>query len=119
MAGSAHRPLAEEWSIEDRRIYGHVREIRPEDGTVECYIGVDVGSLSTNVVAIDRERNVLARRYLPTSGRPLEMVRRGLSEIGEEIADKVAVRGDGTTGSGRYLTGDYVGADIVRNEITA
>ena len=25
----------------------------------------------------------------------------------------------GTTGSGRYLIGDYVGADVVRNEITA
>jgi len=116
---NAHRPLAEDWSIEDRRIAGAVRAIRPGDGKVDCFIGVDVGSLSTNVVAIDRDRNVLARRYLPTAGRPLEMVRRGLAEIGEEIADRVVVRGGGTTGSGRYLTGDYVGADIVRNEITA
>jgi len=115
----AHRPLSDNWSIEDRRMHGSVRRIGPEDGRVECFIGVDVGSLSTNVVAIDRERNVLARRYLPTAGRPLDMVRRGLAEIGEEIADSVIVRGSGTTGSGRYLTGDYIGADIVRNEITA
>ena len=27
--------------------------------------------------------------------------------------------GAGTTGSGRYLTGDFIGADVVRNEITA
>ncbi len=115
----AHSPLSENWSIEDRRIAGAVCRIEPEDGKVECFIGVDVGSLSTNVVAIDRNRNVVARRYLPTAGRPLDMVRRGLAEIGEEIADKVIVRGAGTTGSGRYLTGDYIGADIVRNEITA
>ena len=25
----------------------------------------------------------------------------------------------GTTGSGRYLTGDFIGADLIRNEITA
>ena len=29
------------------------------------------------------------------------------------------VRAVGVTGSGRYLTGDFVGADSVRNEITA
>ena len=27
--------------------------------------------------------------------------------------------GAATTGSGRYLTGDFIGADVVRNEITA
>jgi predicted CoA-substrate-specific enzyme activase len=31
----------------------------------------------------------------------------------------VIIKGAGTTGSGRYLTGDFIGADIVRNEITA
>ena len=29
------------------------------------------------------------------------------------------IKGAGTTGSGRYLTGDLVGADVIRNEITA
>ncbi len=83
------------------------------------YLGVDVGSISTNLVIIDEERNVLAKRYLMTAGRPLEAVKRGLAEIGEEIGDKVEIIGAGTTGSGRYLTADFLGADIVRNEITA
>ena len=83
------------------------------------YLGVDVGSISTNLVIIDEERNVLAKRYLMTEGRPLEAVKRGLAEIGEEIGDKVEIIGAGTTGSGRYLTADFLGADIVRNEITA
>lgn len=86
---------------------------------LEVYLGIDVGSLSTNLVLIDREKNVVARRYLMTEGRPIEAVRKGLSEIGEEVGDKVKVVGVGTTGSGRYLTGDFVGADIVKNEITA
>jgi len=54
-----------------------------------------------------------------TEGRPIEAVRRGLSEIGEEVKDRVNVLGVGTTGSGRYLIGDFVGGDIVKNEITA
>lgn len=92
---------------------------RPETGVTEGYLGIDVGSLSTNLVVIDKNRNVLARRYLMTAGRPIEAVRRGMSEIGEELRDTVKIIGCGTTGSGRYLTGDFVGADIVRNEITA
>ena len=29
------------------------------------------------------------------------------------------MRAAGSTGSGRYLTGDFIGADVIRNEITA
>ena len=84
-----------------------------------AYLGIDVGSTSTNVVLIDKEMRLIARRYLATAGRPIEAVRQGLLEVGEECGDKVEVIGVGTTGSGRYLTGDFVGADIIRNEITA
>ena len=85
----------------------------------EAYLGLDVGSISTNLVVIDREKRVLSKRYLMTAGRPIEAVRAGLQEIGEEIGDRVEIKGVGTTGSGRYLTADFVGADLVRNEITA
>jgi len=86
---------------------------------LEVYLGIDVGSLSTNLVLIDKDKNVVARRYLMTEGRPIEAVRRGLAEIGDEVGDRVNVIGVGTTGSGRYLTGDFVGADTIKNEITA
>jgi predicted CoA-substrate-specific enzyme activase len=86
---------------------------------IEAYLGLDVGSISTNLVVIDREKRVLAKQYLMTAGRPIEAVRTGLREIGEEIGGRVEIKGVGTTGSGRYLTADFVGADLVRNEITA
>jgi predicted CoA-substrate-specific enzyme activase len=86
---------------------------------LEVSLGVDVGSLSTNVVLIDRENHIVARRYLPTAGRPLEAIQCGLAEILEEVGDRVVVTAAGTTGSGRYLTGDFIGADTIRNEITA
>ena len=90
-----------------------------EGKKIESYLGLDVGSISTNLVVIDREKRVLAKRYLMTAGRPIEAVRIGLQEIGEEIGGRVEIKGVGTTGSGRYLTADFVGADLVRNEITA
>ena len=85
----------------------------------EVYLGLDIGSLSTNVVLIDDQNRVIARRYLPTASKPLEAIRRGMSEIQEEVGERIVVKGVGTTGSGRYLTGDFVGADLIRNEITA
>jgi len=86
---------------------------------VEAYLGVDVGSISTNVVVIDKEMRVLSEQYLMTAGRPLEAIRQGLAAAGKEVGDWVIIKGAATTGSGRYLTGDFIGADIVRNEITA
>ncbi len=86
---------------------------------IGVYLGIDVGSISTNVIAIDEEKKLVARRYLMTAGRPIDAVRKGIEEIGEEIGGKVEIKGVGTTGSGRYMTGDLIGADVVRNEITA
>lgn len=86
---------------------------------LEVFLGLDIGSLSTNVVLIDKKHRVIARRYLPTAGKPLEAIQRGMTEIFEEVGEHVVVTAAGTTGSGRYLTGDFIGADKIVNEITA
>ncbi len=106
--------------VESEAVYDKIVHFR-KNGTekIPVYLGVDVGSLSTNVVLIDPDHRVIARRYLPTAGKPLEAIRRGISEIYDEVGNDVEVLGAGTTGSGRYLTGDFIGADTIRNEITA
>ncbi|NPV48411.1 MAG: CoA activase [Armatimonadetes bacterium] len=91
----------------------------PSGPPVPAYLGVDIGSISTNVVVVDSEGRVLAKRYLMTAGKPIEAVRQGLAEVGEELGDRVEIRGACTTGSGRYLIADFIGADVVKNEITA
>jgi predicted CoA-substrate-specific enzyme activase len=92
----------------------------PRQGkTVTAYMGIDIGSISTNVAVIDSGGKLLSKRYLMTAGRPIEAVRQGLRETCEELGGKVTIAGVGTTGSGRYMIADYVGADIVKNEITA
>ncbi len=92
----------------------------PTPGTsVEAYLGIDIGSVSTNLVVIDAEGNLLKEIYLRTQGRPIEVVDRGLKEIEAELAASLDIRGVGTTGSGRELIGELVGADTVNDEITA
>ena len=103
----------------ERHYLGEPEQPPPAGSPVVAYLGVDVGSLSTNVVVIDEEKRLLAKSYLPTAGRPLEAIQQGLREVYEKVGDRVEIRGVGTTGSGRYLTGDFVGADVVRNEITS
>lgn len=96
-----------------------VRETSRSGKKTGAYLGIDIGSISTNLAVIDGDCNLIAKRYLMTAGRPIEAVRQGLQEIGDEIGDGVEIMGVGTTGSGRYMIADYVGADVVKNEITA
>jgi predicted CoA-substrate-specific enzyme activase len=85
----------------------------------EAYLGIDIGSVSTNLVVIDAAGILLKEIYLPTQGRPIEVVDRGLKEIQAELGAWLDIRGVGTTGSGRELIGELVGADTVNDEITA
>jgi predicted CoA-substrate-specific enzyme activase len=109
-------PPLKESSAEYRKVVHFVKDGKEKTGV---YLGLDIGSLSTNVVLIDAEHRVVARRYLPTAGSPLEAIQKGMTEIFDEVGEDVIVLGAGTTGSGRYLTGDFIGADNIVNEITA
>ena len=83
------------------------------------YLGVDVGSVSTNLVLLKENGEVAASVYLRTQGQPIRAVQDGLRELGTQLPRGVEVLGAGTTGSARHLSGIIVGADIVKNEITA
>lgn len=85
----------------------------------KAYLGIDIGSISTNLAVINETGQLISKRYLMTAGRPIDAVILGLKEIGEEVGSKVEILGVGTTGSGRYMIADFVNADIVKNEITA
>lgn len=83
------------------------------------YLGVDVGSVSTNVILIDEQEKVLETLYLRTQGQPIKAVQKGLEFIRERIPSDMEIGGLGTTGSGRHLSSVILGADSVKNEITA
>ncbi len=83
------------------------------------YLGVDVGSVSTNLVVIDEFNEILANLYIRTMGQPIKAVQDGLKQVAEKIGDALAIHGVGVTGSARHLTSILVGADVVKNEITS
>lgn len=112
------RPLSME-KVVLLRDRAHPLEIDPRGRPVEVALGIDIGSVSTNVVLLDREGRVVREIYTRTQARPVEVVTEALKQIERELGDRVVVRGVGTTGSGRELIGELVGADTINDEITA
>lgn len=85
---------------------------------MEIYLGIDVGSVSTNLALIDKDGNVVDTVYLRTLGRPIAAMQQGLKSLKEKLPG-LEVKGVGATGSGRHLAEIVAGADEVKNEITA
>lgn len=84
-----------------------------------AYLGIDVGSISTNLALLDEAGELVYKKYLRTRGQPMKIMQNGFMELAREIDGSVVIRGAGTTGSGRYLAGILAGADVIKNEITA
>lgn len=82
------------------------------------YLGIDIGSISTKGVVIDKDNNILASCYLWTKGNPIQAVKDVLKEI-KKKCNNIKIVGVGTTGSARKLIGTMLEANIVKNEITA
>lgn len=92
----------------------------PDKGTGDSgvYLGIDVGSVSAKLVAIDQSKNLIYKKYLPINGEPFESVKICLADFHQKHPD-FKVAGVGVTGSGRNFIAKAVGADSVKNEITA
>ena len=86
---------------------------------ISTFLGVDIGSVSTNLVLMDHEGKMLKEIYTKTDGRPIEVVQSCLRDIQRELGDRIEVDGVGATGSGRELIGELIGADSINDEITA
>lgn len=85
----------------------------------KAYLGIDIGSISTKGVIIDKDNNLLSSVYLWTKGNPLKAVKEVLKVLQKEMPSNYQIVGVGTTGSARKLIGTILGANIIKNEITA
>ena len=86
----------------------------------KCYLGIDIGSISTKAVIIDSNNSIIASSYIWTKGNLIKAVKEILSILKSQIdSNKYKIVSVGTTGSARRLIGSMVGATTVKNEITA
>ena len=86
----------------------------------KAYLGIDIGSISTKGVIINDKNEFLAECYLWTEGNPTKATKEVLHSLQEQFdAQEYEIVSSGTTGSARKLVGSMIGAQVVKNEITA
>ncbi len=83
------------------------------------YLGIDIGSISTKGVIVDKDNKVLAKTYLWTEGNPINGVKQVLEDLQIQLREDIEVVSVGTTGSARELIGSILDAQVIKNEITA
>ena len=84
----------------------------------KCYIGIDIGSISTKGVIIDESNNIIDSIYIDTNANPIEASKKVIKYL-KEKSNNYIIKGIGTTGSARKLIGLMIDANIIKNEITA
>ncbi len=90
--------------------------------TYEVFAGIDIGSTSTKIALLNNDGKVLFGLYTRTQGKPISALKNlfeGINILSNNRKVIFNIKGIGTTGSGRNLVGKFIGADIVKNEITA
>ena len=87
--------------------------------SLNVYLGIDVGSVTTKLALVDETGKYVDSYMLRTSGKPVIAVQTGMRELIKKAICEYNIQGVGTTGSGRNLAGALVGADVIKNEITA
>ena len=110
---------AQHWVNNDNSEIAIVKET---SGTITVSLGIDIGSTSTKAAVMDNENNVIGWIYRKTAGDPISAVQllfKAFREMEKQGGFKLEVKGVGTTGSGRKMIGELIGADLATNEITA
>ncbi len=95
-----------------------------EDGKLDAFLGIDIGSVTCKFVLMDLDGNLLTSVFLRNRGSPIESAKAGMEDLRLKIEQNeelqgYAIRSCGTTGSARYLTKAIIGGDLAKTEIIA
>ncbi len=107
------------WVNEDK---SEIAIVKPSSGKLTVSLGIDIGSTSTKAAVMDEDNNVIGWIYRKTAGDPIKAVQllfKAFREMEAKGGFTLDVKGVGTTGSGRKMIGELIGADLATNEITA
>lgn len=86
--------------------------------STEIYVGIDVGSVSAKMVALDAlTLEMIDSLYIRTHGDPLKSLRAIMERL-FRMKPLPSVRAAATTGSGRILAARLINTPVIKNEIT-
>ncbi len=87
---------------------------------MKVYLGIDVGSVTTKIALVDENGKHVDSFMTRTAGQPVMAVQKCMDNLlAQAQGREYEICAAGTTGSGRNLAGALIGADVIKNEITA
>ena len=85
----------------------------------DIFIGIDAGSTTAKVVAIDNKGNILYENYKGNKGTPVDTVKNMLLDLYDKLPEGVVIRSSGSTGYGELLVKTAFNLDISEIETMA
>ena len=86
---------------------------------IPVYLGIDIGSTTTKYALINKDCQIIHKRYVHTRGKPIEVTRGLMQDLHDDLGNNIRIMGVAATGSGRNVVGDFLNADLIIDEITA
>ena len=90
-----------------------------EEYVGDVFVGIDAGSTTAKVVAIDYEGNLLYEAYRSNKGTPVDTIKDMLLDLYEKLPEKTIIRSAGSTGYGEMLIKTAFNLDISEIETMA
>lgn len=87
--------------------------------TGDVFIGIDAGSTTAKVVAIDYEGNLLYENYRSNKGTPVDTIKEMLIDLYNKLPKNTVIRSSGSTGYGELLIKTAFNLDISEIETMA
>jgi len=85
----------------------------------DIFIGIDAGSTTAKLVAIDHEGDLLYENYCSNKGTPVDTIKDMLLDLYEKLPTNVIIRSCGSTGYGESLIKTAFNLDISEVETIA
>ena len=85
----------------------------------DVFVGIDAGSTTAKVVAIDGDGNLLYQNYRSNKGTPIDTVKEMLFDLYDKLPEKTVIRSAGSTGYGELLIKTAFNLDISEIETMA
>ena len=96
-----------------------VKEKSLEGFSGDVFVGIDAGSTTAKVVAIDSDGNLLYQNYRSNKGTPVDTVKEMILDLYEKLPKNTVIRSAGSTGYGELLIKTAFNLDISEIETMA
>lgn len=97
----------------------HVKRNELSNKTKEIFIGIDAGSTTAKLVAIDKEGRLLYESYRSNKGTPVDTIKDMILDLYDKLPDDIIIRSSGSTGYGEMLIKTAFNLDISEIETMA